>query len=106
MHTVFAGKSLTAPLDRVKLLLQTRGGLGKTAVAKAARGRGMLDALVAIGREEGLRGYWKGNLPQARHSCFSWGWGLYCPAAKFVSWGAVGQKRACLPVTLHGFSLM
>ncbi|KAK9836298.1 hypothetical protein WJX81_003355 [Elliptochloris bilobata] len=58
------GKSLTAPLDRVKLLLQTRGGLGKTAVAAAARGGGVLDALVAIGREEGLRGYWKGNLPQ------------------------------------------
>ncbi len=63
-----AGKSLTAPLDRVKLLLQTRGGLGKTAVAAAARGGGVLDALAAIGREEGLRGYWKGNLPQAR-SC-------------------------------------
>ena len=61
-----AGKSLTAPLDRVKLLLQTRGGLGKTAVAQAARRGGVLDALVAIGREEGLRGYWKGNLPQAR----------------------------------------
>jgi len=61
-----AGKSLTAPLDRVKLLLQTRGGLGKSAVAAAARGGGVLDALAAIGREEGLRGYWKGNLPQAR----------------------------------------
>ena len=61
-----AGKSLTAPLDRVKLLLQTRGGLGQSAVAQAARRGGVLDALVAIGREEGLRGYWKGNLPQAR----------------------------------------
>jgi hypothetical protein len=61
-----AGKSLTAPLDRVKLLLQTRGGLGKSAVAAAARGGGVLDALAAIGREEGIRGYWKGNLPQAR----------------------------------------
>lgn len=50
----------------MKLLLQTRGGLGKTAVAQAARSGGVLDALVAIGREEGLRGYWKGNLPQAR----------------------------------------
>ena len=66
---MLAGKSLTAPLDRVKLLLQTRGGLGKTAVAQAARSGGVLDALVAIGREEGLRGYWKGNLPQARRSC-------------------------------------
>jgi solute carrier family 25 phosphate transporter 23/24/25/41 len=59
-----AGKTLTAPLDRVKLLLQTRGGLQGGAVRAAARGGGVVDALVAIGREEGVMGYWKGNVPQ------------------------------------------
>ena len=78
----------------MKLLLQTRGGLGKTAVAQAARSGGVLDALVAIGREEGLRGYWKGNLPQARHSSL---------AARFVSWGAAGPRRACLARLLRAF---
>ena len=59
------GKSLTAPLDRVKLLLQTRGGLQSGAVRDAARHGSVWQALQAIGREEGIRGYWKGNLPQA-----------------------------------------
>ncbi|KAJ4911506.1 hypothetical protein Rs2_06127 [Raphanus sativus] len=38
-----AAKSVTAPLDRIKLLMQ---------------------AIMLIGREEGVKGYWKGNLPQ------------------------------------------
>jgi len=59
-----AGKTLTAPLDRVKLLLQTRGGLQAGALKDAARGGGLVDALKAIGREEGFFGYWKGNVPQ------------------------------------------
>lgn len=63
-----AGKTLTAPLDRVKLLLQTRGGLQGGAIKAAARGGGVWDALVVIGREEGLLGYWKGNVPQVRMS--------------------------------------
>ncbi|EIE27780.1 mitochondrial carrier, partial [Coccomyxa subellipsoidea C-169] len=58
------GKTLTAPLDRVKLLLQTRGGLQGGALKAAARGGGVWDALVVIGREEGFLGYWKGNVPQ------------------------------------------
>jgi hypothetical protein len=61
---VNAGKTLTAPLDRVKLLLQTRGGLQGGALKAAARGGGVWDALVVIGREEGFLGYWKGNIPQ------------------------------------------
>lgn len=58
------GKTLTAPLDRVKLLLQTSGGLQKGAVRQAVRQGGVWQALVAIGRTEGVKGYWKGNLPQ------------------------------------------
>jgi solute carrier family 25 phosphate transporter 23/24/25/41 len=58
------GKTLTAPLDRVKLLLQTRGGLQQGVLREAAKKGGVWQALVAIGKEEGIRGYWKGNLPQ------------------------------------------
>lgn len=58
------GKTITAPLDRVKLLLQTSGGLQKGAVKQAVRQGGVWKALVAIGRTEGIKGYWKGNLPQ------------------------------------------
>lgn len=62
------GKTLTAPLDRVKLLLQTSGGLQQGAVKQAVRKGGVWEALAAIGRTEGIRGYWKGNLPQVCQS--------------------------------------
>ena len=65
-ESMLAGKTLTAPLDRVKLLLQTRGGLQAGALKEAARGGGVVGALAAIGKEEGLMGYWKGNVPQVR----------------------------------------
>ena len=90
------GKTITAPLDRVKLLLQTSGGFETGAIAAATKGGGggrgsflassssssltsafgrgggaprrsvsrVVDALAAIGKQEGLSGYWKGNLPQ------------------------------------------
>ena len=61
------GKTITAPLDRVKLLLQTSGGLQQGAVKQAVQKGGVWQALVAIGRTEGIRGYWKGNLPQVSH---------------------------------------
>ncbi|KAL1819091.1 hypothetical protein ACET3Z_013960 [Daucus carota] len=57
-----AAKSCTAPLDRVKLLMQTHG---LRAGGEGARNSfGFLEALAVIGKEDGLRGYWKGNLPQ------------------------------------------
>jgi len=62
------GKTITAPLDRVKLLLQTSGGLQQGAVKQAVRKGGVWQALVAIGRTEGIKGYWKGNLPQVGHA--------------------------------------
>ncbi len=58
------GKTITAPLDRVKLLLQASGGLQQGAVKHAVRKGGVWQALVAIGRTEGIKGYWKSNLPQ------------------------------------------
>ena len=55
---------MTAPLDRVKLLLQTQGALVEGPLGKAVRSGNLWQAFATIGREEGLKGYWKGNTPQ------------------------------------------
>ena len=57
-------KTITAPLDRVKILLQVRGGLQQGAIAEAAQSGSLLKSLIAVGNQEGIRGFWKGNLPQ------------------------------------------
>ncbi|CDP06490.1 unnamed protein product [Coffea canephora] len=57
-----AAKTVTAPLDRIKLLMQTHGvRVGQEGVRK---GIGFIEAITLIGKEEGIKGYWKGNLPQ------------------------------------------
>ncbi|KAJ1283217.1 hypothetical protein BS78_03G111500 [Paspalum vaginatum] len=57
-----AAKTVTAPLDRVKLLMQTHSV--RVAGESSKKGVGFLEAIADIGKEEGLKGYWKGNLPQ------------------------------------------
>ncbi|KAH7514621.1 hypothetical protein FEM48_Zijuj11G0108800 [Ziziphus jujuba var. spinosa] len=57
-----AAKTVTAPLDRIKLLMQTHGvRVGQESAKKAI---GFVEAITMIGKEEGIKGYWKGNLPQ------------------------------------------
>ncbi|KAK7836106.1 probable envelope ADP,ATP carrier protein, chloroplastic [Quercus suber] len=57
-----AAKTFTAPLERIKLLMQTHGvRVGQQSAKKAI---GFIEAITLIGKEEGIRGYWKGNLPQ------------------------------------------
>ncbi|KAL5166593.1 Thylakoid ADP,ATP carrier protein, chloroplastic [Glycine soja] len=58
-----AAKTFTAPLDRIKLLMQVlmACGLGKNSAKKAIS---FIQAIAVIGKEEGIQGYWKGNLPQ------------------------------------------
>ena len=104
------GKTLTAPLDRVKLLLQTRGGLQSGAVRDAARHGSVWQALQAIGREEGIRGYWKGNLPQASRTLAETGCvqcmpklqsggfqhSLLCCGGLMLAYSAREAKSACL----------
>ncbi|CAL5389858.1 unnamed protein product [Camellia sinensis] len=57
-----AAKTVTAPLDRIKLLMQTHGLRAGQEAAK--KGIGFIEALTLIGKQEGIKGYWKGNLPQ------------------------------------------
>ncbi|KAK9124485.1 hypothetical protein Sjap_014087 [Stephania japonica] len=55
-------KTFTAPLDRIKILMQTHGlRVGQESAKKAI---GFFEAVTLIGKEEGIKGYWKGNLPQ------------------------------------------
>ncbi|TKY65846.1 Thylakoid ADP,ATP carrier protein [Spatholobus suberectus] len=55
-------KTVTAPLDRIKLLMQTHGvRVGQDSAKKAMS---FIEAIAIIGKEEGIQGYWKGNLPQ------------------------------------------
>ncbi|KAL1321669.1 hypothetical protein HN51_066537 [Arachis hypogaea] len=57
-----AAKTVTAPLDRIKLLMQTHGvRVGQESAKKAMS---FIEAITVIAKEEGIKGYWKGNLPQ------------------------------------------
>ena len=57
-------KTCTAPLDRLKIIMQTAGASRASAASVAAADKGLLAAFLAIGKTEGLAGYWRGNVPQ------------------------------------------
>jgi len=49
-----------------------KGGLQGGAIGAAASKGNLLQAFLAIGKEEGIMGYWKGNLPQVRSLGATW----------------------------------
>jgi solute carrier family 25 (mitochondrial adenine nucleotide translocator), member 4/5/6/31 len=54
-------KTACAPLERVKILLQTQQG-GKMLPGGVVPYRGFLDAMVRVPREQGVMSFWRGNL--------------------------------------------
>ncbi|CAM6065742.1 unnamed protein product [Sphagnum tenellum] len=57
-----AAKTVTAPLDRIKLLMQVHGI--QMVQEGSKRGIGFLEAILKVANEEGFKGFWKGNVPQ------------------------------------------
>jgi len=53
-------KTAVAPIERVKLLLQTQAANKKLAGDKAYKG--IMDVLVRVPKEEGISAFWRGNL--------------------------------------------
>nr|GEX77566.1 probable envelope ADP,ATP carrier protein, chloroplastic [Tanacetum cinerariifolium] len=57
------------PLDRTKLIMQTHGlRVGQESAMKAI---GFAQALVSVGKQEGLKGYLKGNFAQVQITPFT-----------------------------------
>ncbi|KAD3067627.1 hypothetical protein E3N88_35507 [Mikania micrantha] len=57
-----AAKTVTAPFDRIKLIMQTHGlRAGQESAKKTI---GFIEAVISVAKESGVKGYWKGNLAQ------------------------------------------
>lgn len=55
-------KTAVAPIERVKLLLQTQDSNEKIKSGEVPRYRGIADCFVRVAREQGVMSYWRGNL--------------------------------------------
>ena len=63
-------KTCTAPLDRLKIIMQISSANQQTA-AKAAASGGLIPAFIAIGKSEGIKGYWKATSRRSYASCLT-----------------------------------
>ncbi|CAD7702507.1 unnamed protein product [Ostreobium quekettii] len=55
-------KTAVAPIERVKLLLQTQDSNPKIKSGEVPRYKGIVDCFVRVAREQGVASYWRGNL--------------------------------------------
>lgn len=55
-------KTVTAPIERVKLLLQTQDAHPRIRSGEIARYNGIIDCFVRVSKEQGIRSFWRGNL--------------------------------------------
>lgn len=55
-------KTTTAPIERVKLLIQTQDANPKIISGEVARYTGIVDCFSRVGKEQGIKAFWRGNL--------------------------------------------
>jgi solute carrier family 25 (adenine nucleotide translocator) protein 4/5/6/31 len=55
-------KTCTAPIERVKLLIQTQDANPKIISGEVARYTGIVDCFTRIAKEQGIGAFWRGNL--------------------------------------------
>merc|ERR1719197_2005064 len=55
-------KTITAPIERVKLVIQTQDANPKIISGEVPRYTGMGDAFMRISKEQGIGAFWRGNL--------------------------------------------
>uniref|UniRef100_A0A7S4I6S3 ADP/ATP translocase n=1 Tax=Odontella aurita TaxID=265563 RepID=A0A7S4I6S3_9STRA len=55
-------KTCTAPIERVKLLIQTQDANPKIISGEVARYTGIVDCFTRVAKEQGVNAFWRGNL--------------------------------------------
>merc|ERR1712045_67569 len=54
-------KTCTAPIERVKLLIQTQDANPKIISGEVARYTGIVDCFTRVSKEQGIQAFWRGN---------------------------------------------
>jgi len=55
-------KTATAPIERVKLLIQTQDANPKIISGEVPRYTGIVDCFIRVSKEQGIKAFWRGNL--------------------------------------------
>ena len=56
-------KTFSAPIERVKLLIQTQDKIPSIVSGELPRYKGICDCFTRVAREQGILSFWRGNLP-------------------------------------------